>query len=97
MEVTHTFVTTCGLYRNGRMVVDVHSKRLKNVVHDNSHILDNNTVLGLSQLCWHNFSIIGTSLGGFSIKSNARIIGRILAQLGGGACHLVYPPRLISL
>ena len=44
--------------------------------------------LGLSQLCWHNFRI-GTSLGGFSIKNNARIIGRILAQLGGGACHLV--------
>ena len=47
------------------------------------------TTLGLSQLCWHNFRIIGTSLGGFSIKNNARIIGRILAQLGGGACHLV--------
>ena len=44
--------------------------------------------LGLSQLCWHNFRI-GTSLGGFSIKNNARIIGRILAQLGGGAWHLV--------
>ena len=41
--------------------------------------------VGLSQLCWHNFRIIGTSLGGFSIKNNARIIGRILAQLGGGA------------
>ena len=40
--------------------------------------------LGFSQLCWHNFRIIGTVLDSFSIENNSGIIGEFFA-IGGMA------------
>ena len=50
--------------------------------------------IGFSQLCWHNFRIIGTVFDSISIGNYASIIGSSLHVLEGMASYPIGPQHV---
>ena len=45
---------------------------------DFNFVPETNMCIGLDQICWHNFRIIGTIFSVISTENNSRIIGSYL-------------------